>query len=209
MPCKAALQAATNSSCLMSPALCSYERTIEQPAGREYEIHQKNTGPAADGRRARRFPITRAVARYDGGQCAPASAHPVMSAPNSACVPGAGVRPAPGDQPQPTRLSSPMWCDQRRHVLAAVARRILDLLADLRRASLPSQAIDSGREVPLRMTGHARRIVVGGVMAGVAGHAGRAVAVGAAHHQRLVRPHAVGLQRALASPDGSSRSADA
>lgn len=42
------------------------------------------------------------------GQCAPASAHARISAPNCACVPGTGVRPAPGDQPQPTRLSSAM-----------------------------------------------------------------------------------------------------
>ncbi len=46
---------------------------------------------------------------YCGGQWAPASAHARMICPKAACVPGAGARPTPGDQAQPTRVSSPTW----------------------------------------------------------------------------------------------------
>jgi hypothetical protein len=42
------------------------------------------------------------------GQAAPASTQARISWPNTFWLPGAGSRPAPGDQPQPTRLSSAM-----------------------------------------------------------------------------------------------------
>ena len=86
-------------------------------------------------------------------------------------------RPAPADE-----ASSAMCSNERRHVLAAVARRVLDLLADLaERPALPGHR--DGRQVPHRMTGHACRIEIRGTMTGVACHARRAVAVGAAHYQ--------------------------
>lgn len=47
-------------------------------------------------------------AAYDFGQAAPASAQALINAPNSFCVPGAGSRPLPGVQPQPTSESSAM-----------------------------------------------------------------------------------------------------
>ena len=42
------------------------------------------------------------------GQEAPFAAHALIRFPNSACVPGAGARPLPGDQAQPTSESSDM-----------------------------------------------------------------------------------------------------
>src|SRR5678815_2878620 len=75
-----------------------------------------------------------------------------------------------------------------------VSTAILDLLADVtQRFALPSHGLR--RQVPLRMSWHPRGVEVGVVMAGVALHAGRTVAVGAAYDQRLVRTAGVGLQR--------------
>src|SRR5439155_27369244 len=83
-----------------------------------------------------------------------------------------------------------------RDVPAAVARGILDLLADLReRLALPRHL--DGREVPLRMARYVRRVEVRHVMAGLASHAWRAMTVGTGHDQRLMRPPRIGLQRAV------------
>jgi hypothetical protein len=44
-----------------------------------------------------------------GGQCAPVEIQASISMPNSACVPGAGLRPSPGCHAHPTRGSVAMW----------------------------------------------------------------------------------------------------
>ena len=87
--------------------------------------------------------------------------------------------------------------EERGHVRAAVAGGVLDLLANLtERAALPGHR--SGGEVPLRVAGHMRRIVIGRAVAGAAWERRCAVTVGAAHDQRLVRPHSIGLGGTLA-----------
>ncbi|MEH2626735.1 hypothetical protein V1292_004790 [Bradyrhizobium sp. AZCC 1719] len=61
----------------------------------------------------------------------------------------------------------------------------------------PSQAIDAGARCHCGWAGHAGGIEIRGVVAGVAGHSGRSMPVGPAHHERLMRPHRVALQRPL------------
>ena len=115
--------------------------------------------------------------------------------PNSSLVPGAGVRPGPGFQPHFTR--------RPRHVLRMAAmvasplRRGSLIWSQIAPSDLPSQAMDSGARcqcgspdtrgsklaAPWQVLQASRR---------------RAMAVLAAHHQRLVRTHAVGLGRAVA-----------
>jgi hypothetical protein len=86
--------------------------------------------------------------------------------------------------------------DKCSNVLVAVARRVFDLLADFsKRLALPCHL--DRREVPHRMSRHARGIKIGSVMAGAALQARRAVAINAADDPRLVRPHVVGLGRAV------------
>jgi len=51
--------------------------------------------------------VASALQTYSG-HAAPVAAHARMSAPNDACVPGAGSRPAPGCHAQPTSESSAM-----------------------------------------------------------------------------------------------------
>ena len=85
----------------------------------------------------------------------------------------------------------------RRHVAIAVACAIFDLLADLpERAAFPCHR--ERREVPFRMAWHMRRIEVGRSVAGAAWKSRGAVAVGAAHDQRLMRPPLIGLARTVA-----------
>src|SRR5215470_864699 len=87
---------------------------------------------------------------------------------------------------------------QRRHVAIAVAGAVLDLLADLsERAALPGHR--KRGEMPFRMAGHMGRIEVCRSMAGVARKRRSAVAVGAAHDQRLMRVPLIGLPRSVAS----------
>src|SRR5206468_7596596 len=85
----------------------------------------------------------------------------------------------------------------RRHVEPAVARRVLDLLADLTER-LAGPGHRRRREMPLRMAGHARLRIVRRVMAGIARQARRAMAIGTAHHERHMRRHAIGLRGPLA-----------
>ena len=60
--------------------------------------------------------------RFTGaGQCAPVSAQACSSAPNSALVPGAGVRPGPGFQPQLDQAVGRHVLEDRGDVAAAVA----------------------------------------------------------------------------------------
>src|SRR5438067_1328900 len=82
-------------------------------------------------------------------------------------------RPSPADQ---TVFGEVV--DERGHVLAAVARRVFNLLANLtERAALPGHR--SGGEVPLRVAGHLRRVVIGRSVAGAASEPRCAVTVGA------------------------------
>ena len=74
---------------------------------------------------------------------------------------------------------------------------VFNLLADLpERAAFPCHR--QRREVPFRMAGHMRRIEVCRSVAGVARKRRSAVAVGAAHDQRLMRPALIGLVRTVA-----------
>src|SRR5262245_3427243 len=51
--------------------------------------------------------------------------------------------------------------------------------------------------MPIRMARDAGGIEVGGMMTCCARQARRAVSVGTAHHERLVRPHLIGLRRTI------------
>ena len=104
---------------------------------------------------------------HGAGQSAPASTHARMMRPNSACDPGAGVRPAPGDHAQPTSVSSDTWCSKRRHIAVTIAGAVFDLRADLAEGpALPCYG--NGRKMPLRMARHMGRIEVRRPMARVA-----------------------------------------
>src|SRR5262249_50676082 len=105
--------------------------------------------------------------------------------------------PEPG-RPRPSneRILAEVM-QQRRHVAIAIAGAIFDLLADLpERAALPGHR--ERREMPFGMAGHMRRVEICGSMACVARKRRGAVAVGAAHDQRLMRPALIGLARAVA-----------
>ena len=102
-----------------------------------------------------------------GGHPAPLSAQARISAPNAACVPGAGVRRPPGVQAQPTEAVFRDVVEQCSHVLATVPRRILDLRADrAERTPLPPHG--RRREAPARISRHPRGIEVRRTMAGSA-----------------------------------------
>src|SRR5438105_7855647 len=127
---------------------------------------------------------------------------------------GAGIRPclyegAEGRLGARRRLAAraglPRPADELvfRHVLdhladavAAVARAILDLLADLtQRALLPRHL--ARRQPPFRVAGHTAGIEVRGLVTGRTAHRADAEAVRAAVHRRLMRI-ALSLQRAIA-----------
>jgi hypothetical protein len=122
-----------------------------------------------------------------GGQPAPLSAQARISAPNAACVPGAGVRRPPGIQAQPTRLSSDTWWSSASMSFAPLRAGSL-ICSQIAPSERPCHPMDAGarRQAPPR-----RRSC--GVMAGAAGKARRAVSVDAAHDPGPVRLHAVGL----------------
>src|SRR5205814_398718 len=81
--------------------------------------------------------------------------------------------------------------------LAAVAPRVLDLLADLtERSGLPRHRLR--RDMPRRVSRNARGLVVRILMAARAAQADGALVVGAADHQRRMRMAVVALRRALA-----------
>ncbi len=92
-------------------------------------------------------------------QYAPASAHARINAPNCVCVPGAGVRFAPGFQAQPTSVSSDMC-------LTSAARSMLSLrdlsliCSQICASGLPCQAIDAGARCyrwPARLSSRSSR----------------------------------------------------
>ena len=131
------------------------------------------------------------------GHAAPVSIQAAISAPNCACVPGAGSRWPPGRQPQPTSES----CAMCSWICASV-------LPPLRPGSLICSQICASdrvlprharrRDVPEGMAGNAGRLEVGRLVAGRAAHADGALVVGAAHDQRAVRMHVGALRRPLA-----------
>ena len=87
--------------------------------------------------------------------------------------------------------------EQRSHVLAAVSRRIFDLLADRAQGpSLPRHR--SGSEAPPRISRYARGIEIRRVVTRAARKTWRTVSVDAAHHQGLVRRHPIGLRGPVA-----------
>ena len=127
----------------------------------------------------------------------PVSTHAAISAPNCSCVPGAGSRscagrPAPGDE-----LVVRVVLDDLRERLAAVALRVLDLLADVARRLADPRHLD-GREVPVRRARHARVLQVAILMAARALHADHAAVVRAARDRRIVQAHLHALQRHVA-----------
>ena len=96
------------------------------------------------------------AAHHGFGQAAPVFTQASTSAPASFCVPGAGLRPDPGAHAQPTRWSPPICVHEGLKRPIAVARRILDLGADLaERLALPSHF--ARRQMPDRIARHARR----------------------------------------------------
>ncbi len=104
----------------------------------------------------------------------------------------AARRPGPADQ----RVLGHVL-QQGGHVETAVARRVLDLATDLAQR-LAGPRHRRRRQMPFRMAGHTRLRIVRRMMAGIARQARRAVPVGAAHHERHVRRHAIGLRGPLA-----------
>ncbi len=130
------------------------------------------------------------------GQAAPASAQALINAPNSFCVPGAGSRPLPGFQPQPTSEIFGHVVDQFIHRLAAVALGILDLLADLAQRLAEPSHLD-GRHVPLRVPRDLARIEIRRTMAGGAAHGDSSQAVLAAHDYRLMGMAVLALRGAI------------
>jgi hypothetical protein len=101
-------------------------------------------------------------------------------------------RPSPADQ----RVAGHVRQDLLQRP-AAVARRILDLRADLAdRLILPSHL--PGRQVPVRMARHAGGIEIRALVAGGAAHRRCAKAIGAAFDRRLMQSACFALERAIA-----------
>ena len=90
-----------------------------------------------------------------------------------------------------------MWCTSAGSVLPPLRLGSL-ICSQISASDLPAHAISGRRELPGRVTGDVPGIEVGGAVAGRAAHAGRAEAILAAHHKRLVRVPVVALQRAIA-----------
>src|SRR5205814_118053 len=98
------------------------------------------------------------------GQVAPVLIQAWTSAPAMFCVPGAGWRPKPGAQAQPTSVFRADMMYEVFGTPAAVALRVLDLGADLaNRLSLPRHL--DRREVPFGVAGHASRLEIGALVA--------------------------------------------
>lgn len=98
-----------------------------------------------------------------GGQPAPLSAQARISAPNAACVPGAGVRRPPGIQAQPTRLSSDTWWSSASMSFAPLRAGSL-ICSQIAPSERPCHPMDAGarRQAPprrrsLRRDGRCRR----------------------------------------------------
>ena len=141
----------------------------------------------------------------DHGQAAPVFAQASTKAPAIFWVPGAGCRPNPGAQAQPTNVSSPMWCIS----LAASGRRcarILDLGTDLAEP-LAFPGHRTRRQMPVRVARHAGRLEIGGLMTDRAAHRREPEPVLPALDRRLVQAAEIALVRAIARRDDSSRSA--
>src|SRR3954452_10236812 len=82
--------------------------------------------------------------------------------------------------------------DQVFHLAPAIARRIPDLLADLADGlALPGHLARG--EMPFGMAGHAARLEIGLLVAGVAAHPLEPMAVCAARHRRLMQADIVAL----------------
>jgi hypothetical protein len=135
--------------------------------------------------------------RYDPGQCAPVSTHAWISSPNlplrarrrRAALVG---MPAPADE----RILGHV-VDELGHRLAAVALRVLDLLADFAQRLADPGHLD-WRHVPLRVARDVPGIEVGRPVAGRAAHADGAEVVVAAHDERPMRMAVVALHGAVA-----------
>src|SRR4051812_42222842 len=90
------------------------QHVAQHPEDRHLGVDVEVVIPAVDAQVDHRLP--------SGGHSAPASIHAATSWPRRSCVPGAGSRPAPGDQPQPTSgsraLCSAIWASVRRPLRA-------------------------------------------------------------------------------------------
>src|SRR3982074_4075 len=89
---------------------------------------------------------------HDAGQVAPASAQALISSPNCFWVPGAGVRPAPGCQPQPTSSSSAM-CVISAAISLPPLRSLSLICRQICPSVLPCQAISAGASAHFGLPG--------------------------------------------------------